>query len=326
MKKSISYVLFVFLLLMCVQVFACAAPADSDGVIINYDELEPVPTSAPAPEVEDIELDLGPADISALLADESFVLDPYTYYPDGVTFIPAKSADTNSQDEDKGIDIDFDFESEDNDKEIIIADDASEIQAGDSDGEIIDYDSLEPVESSAIAPENEDIELDLGPADISALENDETFKMDPNTIYPDGVTFIPASSPDSRATYSNYNGQAAANYALNYANTPNKAYKTLESDCTNFVSQAVAAGENTFPGTLSGKPPVRTLDESNNFEYRLRKNAKVGQIWQPNSKHSIVITQVSKFNDGYNYIWYSAHSNAKKNKDIQTGVGSKAHL
>lgn len=243
---------------------------------------------------------------------------------------------------------------------------------------------------SDVDPENDiDTELSLPPADISHV------KPDNNTIYPDGVTFYSIAegeqdivSAASNGTvspaseYANYNGSTAAAYALQYAESPNSYYKELDSDCTNFVSQAIAvggvvsyignfsskpiltknwivdsnsnawymikktrtvgvdywvysktwanvndfrnfhtarsaSGSNTFYGYLSGSTPNRTLNENTNFEYKLRKYAQVGQVWQLTSHHSIIITKVTQRSDGYNYVWYSGHTNTAKNENIQ---------
>ena len=193
------------------------------------------------------------------------------------------------------------------------------------------------------------------------------------------------------SNYANYNRENAAAYALTYALSPNSAYKELDSDCTNFVSQAIAtgnvysyinsnfdssppvyqnwildtasnywymvkknrilglnywqyskswafvsdfrtfhkarsaSGKNYFGGWLTSGGtaqnkyiPNTTQNENINFEYKLRKNAQVGQVWQCGDEHSIIITKVAKFSDGYNYVWYSCHSTARKNEDIQT--------
>ncbi|MET8765043.1 amidase domain-containing protein [Lentzea sp. NPDC004782] len=39
-----------------------------------------------------------------------------------------------------------------------------------------------------------------------------------------------------------YNYQAMVNYAYQYANNPNPRYRTYGQDCTNFLSQIMAAG------------------------------------------------------------------------------------
>jgi hypothetical protein len=80
---------------------------------------------------------------------------------------------------------------------------------------------------------------------------------------------------------------------------------------------ARAAKNANFSGTLSTKTPNTTANQSTNFEYKLRYNAKVGQVWQLNGRHSVIITQVTNRSDGYNYVWYSAHTSSAKNKDIQ---------
>ncbi|MCM1364504.1 MAG: amidase domain-containing protein [Faecalibacterium sp.] len=85
-----------------------------------------------------------------------------------------------------------------------------------------------------------------------------------------------------------------------------------------------AGKDNYFSGKLTSGGsnndkygPNKTKDETNNFEYKLRKYAKVGQVWQSGDKHSIIITKVTKKSDEYNYVWYSCHSKPKKNVDIQ---------
>jgi hypothetical protein len=78
-----------------------------------------------------------------------------------------------------------------------------------------------------------------------------------------------------------------------------------------------AAKNATFNGFLSGQTPNTTTNQSTNFEYKLRYNAKVGQVWQLNGRHSIIITSVTTRSNGYNYVWYSAHSSNAKNQDIQ---------
>lgn len=87
-------------------------------------------------------------------------------------------------------------------------------------------------------------------------------------------------------------------------------------DFYNFHVNRAAKNAN-FSGNLSGKTPNTTLNENKNFEYKLRKNAKVGQVWQLDNKHSIIITKVAKMKDGYNYVWFSAHTNSQKDQDIQ---------
>lgn len=86
-----------------------------------------------------------------------------------------------------------------------------------------------------------------------------------------------------------------------------------------------ASGSNYFQGNLtsgtagsSAYVPNKTLNQNSNFEYKLRKNAKIGQVWQSGNQHAIIITKVDKKSDGYNYVWYSCHSNPKRNEDIQT--------
>lgn len=239
---------------------------------------------------------------------------------------------------------------------------------------------------TALAPIVDDFEpIDLPPADISALQaNDSSAAMCDDIIYPDGVTFLPASGASTRSIWTtNYSGAVAANYAQTYATTRNDIYKDLDNnDCTNFVSQATAvggvysfisdydgvpslfqdwicednpnawymikkeraigydywvysrswtfvndfrnfhtaraaAGSNTFSGKLSAAPPYTTTNESANFEYKLRKYAEVGQVWQLDGRHSIIITRVTQMPGGYNYVWYSAHSNNVQNGDIQ---------
>lgn len=96
---------------------------------------------------------------------------------------------------------------------------------------------------TALAPIVDDFEpIDLPPADISALQaNDSSAAMRDDIIYPDGVTFLPASGASTRSIWTtNYSGAVAANYAQTYATTPNATYKKLDNDCTNFVSQATA--------------------------------------------------------------------------------------
>ena len=89
------------------------------------------------------------------------------------------------------------------------------------------------------------------------------------------------------------------------------------NDFRYFHTARAAAGSNTFSGKLSGAPPQTTTNESANFEYKLRKNAEVGQVWQLDGRHSIIITRVTQMPGGYNYVWYSAHSNNVQNGDIQ---------
>ncbi len=196
--------------------------------------------------------------------------------------------------------------------------------------------------------------------------------------------------PQLKSSYANYKGENAAAYAIKYAKKYNSAYKKMDYDCTNFVSQAIAvggvysyinsdfnsipsliknwildsspnywymikksrkvgldywqysrtwsfvsdfrtfhktrsaAGNNYFSGKLTsgksgsdGYEPNKTKNEKTNFEYKLRKNAKVGQVWQSGNQHSIIITKVAKMSDGYNYVWYSCHSDSEENEDIQ---------
>lgn len=83
-----------------------------------------------------------------------------------------------------------------------------------------------------------------------------------------------------------------------------------------FHTNHAARGNNTFHGTLSGGLPNYTPNENTNFEYKLRKRASVGQVWQLDGHHSIIITNVSYRSGGYNYVWYSAHANPAQNEDI----------
>lgn len=93
---------------------------------------------------------------------------------------------------------------------------------------------------------------------------------------------------------------------------------TFVNNFRSFQTNHAARGSNTFHGTLSGGTPNTTANVDTNFEYRLRKNAAIGQVWQLDGEHSIIITSVTPRTGGYNYVWYSAHSNPQKNEDIQT--------
>ena len=97
------------------------------------------------------------------------------------------------------------------------------------------------------------------------------------------------------------------------------------SDFRTFHKSRSAVGSNYFQGKLtsgtSGSTqyvPNKKANENSNLEYKLRKHAKIGQVWQSGNQHSIIITKVVKNSNGYNYVWYSCHSDSKKNEDIQT--------
>lgn len=58
-----------------------------------------------------------------------------------------------------------------------------------------------------------------------------------------------------------YNPTNAVNYSRLYYSTPNSSiYKTLDSDCTNFVSQAVAVGGVVFTMPTSIPKPSGIRD------------------------------------------------------------------
>ena len=97
------------------------------------------------------------------------------------------------------------------------------------------------------------------------------------------------------------------------------------SDFRTFHKSHAAAGSQYFNGNLSSGAsvsnnyvPNKTRNEYTNFEYKLRKYAQIGQVWQSGNQHSIIITKVVKFSNGYNYVWYSCHSSPRENEDIQT--------
>lgn len=261
---------------------------------------------------------------------------------------------------------------------------AAPSEESNSDGTIIEY-TNQNVETTGVAPEV-DTDINLEAAEVYVANSlSESNASDETIIYPDGVTFYSTDALMRASSYADYTPSAAASYAVRYAKSPNSSqYKTLDSDCTNFVSQAIAVGgvysyintnftqtpglfkdwvcednpnawymvkktkssgstywaysktwafvdsfrsfqtnhaargSNTFHGTLSGGTPNTTANVNTNFEYKLRKNAAVGQVWQLDGHHSIIITAVTQKSNGYNYVWYSAHSNAAENEDIQT--------
>ncbi|MCD7775002.1 MAG: amidase domain-containing protein [Clostridiales bacterium] len=104
-----------------------------------------------------------------------------------------------------------------------------------------------------------------------------------------------------------------------------------------FHTARSASGSNHFSGYVPTNSPNTTENENTNFEYKLRKNAKVGQVWQAEGHHSIIITKVVYRTGGYNYVWYSCHSDNVLNGDIQNffnwvnksgssgGNGAKVH-
>ncbi len=92
----------------------------------------------------------------------------------------------------------------------------------------------------------------------------------------------------------------------------------MVSSFRSFHKIRAASGTNYFSGVLSGGTPNYTTNEYTNFEYKLRKYAKVGQVWQFDDEHSIIITKVVQQPDGYNYVWFSSHSSPRCNEDIQT--------
>ena len=253
-----------------------------------------------------------------------------------------------------------------------------------SDGTILEYENLN-VETTGVAPEvNTDINLEAATVYGAKASSKSNYSGD-TIVYPDGVTFYSTDSLTRASSYADYKPSVAAAYAVKYAKNPNSSqFKTLDSDCTNFVSQAIAVGgvysyinhdftdtpgflkdwvcednpnawymvkktksngntywaysktwafvnnfrsfqtnhaargSNTFHGTLSGGTPNTTTNANTNFEYKLRKNAAVGQVWQLDGHHSIIITAVTERSNGYNYVWYSGRSNEAENEDIQT--------
>lgn len=244
--------------------------------------------------------------------------------------------------------------------------------------------SGQSVETTGIAPEKEK-NFSLEEAKVYIDDSLEKSSESSDTIiYPDGVTFYSTNALTRASSYADYKPANAVSYALQYAENPNSSqFKTLDNDCTNFVSQAIAVGgvysyintsftdtplfrdwiyednpnawymvkktkssgstywaysktwavvdnfrsfqigraargSNTLYGKLSGGTPNTTANVNTNYEYKLRKNDTVGQVWQLEGKHSIIITAVTQRTDGYNYVWYSSHSENRKNEDIQT--------
>ncbi|GGE53711.1 amidase domain-containing protein [Priestia taiwanensis] len=137
--------------------------------------------------------------------------------------------------------------------------------------------------------------------------------------------------------YGGYNGQAAANYALRWAEGQNPAYNFYPNvDCTNFVSQALVAGGVRQDGTWFSKGVgkadsnawVRVLELRNwlvNKGYAKETirhgNGKVGNLVQLFStkknrySHTVIITAS---NPRSGEIFVSAHSDPKRNAPLSS--------
>lgn len=251
-----------------------------------------------------------------------------------------------------------------------------------SDGTVMEF-TNQYIETTGVATKV-DTNLNLEAAEVHFSDDSTKSKAsEDKIIYPDGITFY-STDEITRSSYANYDPDVAAAYAVTYAYNPNTSqFKTLDNDCTNFVSQAIAVGgvysyinydftgtpaflrdwvcednpnawymikktkpngstywafsktwgfvnnfrsfqtnhaaggSNTFHGTLSGGTPNTTPNVNTNFEYKLRKKAAVGQVWQLDGHHSIIITAVTQRTGGYNYVWYAAHDDPHDYQDIQ---------
>lgn len=119
-----------------------------------------------------------------------------------------------------------------------------------------------------------------------------------------------------------YNGETAANYGRKYANGSNSAYKKLDSDCTNFVSQCVAVGG--FPSTIHKNHGLKpeglrnyVVDYNNSYWYHIKETQKVLGVNRTVYVYSAPWAFVSNFKD-----YMRAHganvSNAPKHPDSFT--------
>ncbi|OOM80861.1 putative amidase domain protein [Clostridium puniceum] len=128
----------------------------------------------------------------------------------------------------------------------------------------------------------------------------------------------------SARSYSSYNGDSAASWAIN------NAYSSEDysgNDCTNFVSKALKAGGLPTDSTWSnGSNAWIRVTELRNWlknkgyatEYSSLYTCKKGDIVQLYNKdkgnwsHSLMITYIG----GYGTVYVSAHSNAAQNKPL----------
>lgn len=159
-----------------------------------------------------------------------------------------------------------------------------------------------------------------------------------NTNILELINYLPYTSPVidtipklpvTRAASFTFNKSAAISYAKKYAVTPNSSYKTYSTDCTNFASQILKAGN--APTSVTWKPYTASWTAAHNFETywysrsnkqyatgnfnTLSANLQAGDFiivdWEKDGRYNhvaFVVASGSKTSSGYYDVTIAQHT------------------